>query len=116
MIYSEKDPFNGADRYDVLINEEDAKELGIANHEAIVVYNQYGTFQGRAKYADTRRGNISVYWPEGNVLLQKGIYEQFAGIPEYNIGVTVEKADTFHAKKDMNYVEKRLEDMEQEIS
>lgn len=116
MIYSEKDPFNAADRYDVLIHPEDAKELGILEGEAIVVYNQYGTFQGKARFADTRRGNISVYWPEGNVLLQKGIYEQFAGIPEYNISVVVEKADTYNAQKDINYLEKRMDDLEQEIS
>ncbi|VEF48577.1 formate dehydrogenase subunit alpha [Bacillus freudenreichii] len=116
MIYSEKDPFNAADRYDVLIHAEDAKELGILDGDAIVVYNRYGTFQGKAKFADTRRGNISVYWPEGNVLLQKGIYEQFAGIPEYNIGVVVEKADTYNAQKDIKYLEKRVDDLEQEIS
>ncbi|RST75330.1 formate dehydrogenase [Siminovitchia acidinfaciens] len=116
MIYSEKDPFNAADRYDVLIHAEDAKELGILDGDAIVVYNRYGTFQGKAKFADTRRGNISVYWPEGNVLLQKGIYEQFAGIPEYNIGVVVEKADTYNAQKDIKYLEERVDDLEQEIS
>ncbi|MBS4193822.1 FdhF/YdeP family oxidoreductase [Lederbergia citri] len=116
MIYSETDPFNDAERYDVLIHSDDAQALGILDGETIVVHNKYGTFQGKAKYADTRRGNISVYWPEGNVLIQKGVYEKHAGIPEYNASVTVEKADLYLSQKDKKYVEKRIEDLEQDIS
>jgi molybdopterin-dependent oxidoreductase alpha subunit len=115
MIYSEKDPFNDADRYDVLINPEDGRTLGLTEGEAIVVYNRYGTFHGRAKFASVASGNIQVYWPEGNCLLPKGVYEPYAGIPEYNTAVIVEKAETFHAFKDTKYVEKRVEELETEI-
>ncbi|WP_199617055.1 FdhF/YdeP family oxidoreductase [Paenibacillus alkalitolerans] len=116
MIYSDTDPFNGADRCDVLIHAEDAREAGIKDGEAVVVYNRCGTFHGRAKYADTRRGNVQVYWPEGNVLVPKGVYEPHAGIPEYNTVVAVEKAETFHAFKDTKYVEKRIEELEMDVS
>lgn len=115
MIYSNTDPFNNADRYDVLINAEDARELRIAEGEAIVVYNGYGTFQGRAKFEATKRGNIQVHWPEGNVLIPKGVYEKFAGIPEYNTAVKIEKADTFHANKDIKYKERAIEDFEMNV-
>lgn len=115
MIYGEKDAFNNADRYDILINEADANELNIIEGDAIVAYNKFGVYHGRAKYADTREGNIQVYWPEGNVLIPKGVYEKYAGIPEYNTGVVVEKAETFHAQKDTKYVEKRIEDLEMDI-
>ncbi|SEC28471.1 FdhF/YdeP family oxidoreductase [Paenibacillus sp. GP183] len=116
MIYSDKDPFNNADRYDILIHPNDAKELNITEGEAIVAYNKFGTFHGRAKFADTRSGNLQVYWPEGNVLIPKGVYETYAGIPEYNTAVIVEKAETYHAQKDMKYVEKRIEELEMEVS
>ncbi len=112
MIYSKTDPVNAADRYDVLINPADAKSIGIRDGEAVVVYNKYGTFHGRAKYAETKQGNIQVYWPEGNVLIPKGVYEKFAGIPEYNTAAVVEKAETYHACKDTKYVEKRIEELE----
>ncbi|MGG2483068.1 FdhF/YdeP family oxidoreductase [Brevibacillus borstelensis] len=115
MVYSERDPFNDADRYDVLIHPEDAKSLHIREGEPIVVYNQFGTFQGKAKYADTLQGNIQVYWPEGNVLIPKGVYEKYAGIPEYNTTVKVEKADRFTAGKDLKYAEKRVEDLEVDV-
>lgn len=115
MIYSERDPFNGADRYDVLMFREDAEKLGIQDGEAVVVYNRHGLFQGRAKVENVKQGNIAVYWPEGNSLFPKGVYEQYAGIPEYNTTVIVEKAETFYAQKDVKYKEKRIEELEMEV-
>ncbi|UUZ97441.1 hypothetical protein LJK87_25730 [Paenibacillus sp. P25] len=75
MIYSDTDPFNGADRYDVLIHPEDAAALQLQEGDALVAYNRYGTFHGRVKPADVKQGNIELHWPEGNVLIPKGVYE-----------------------------------------
>ena len=86
MIYSKKDPFNDADRYDVMINPKDAEALYMKN--------------------------AAVYWPEGNVLIPKGMYESHAKIPEYNTEVIIEKAETFHSRKDQRYVEKRIKELE----
>ncbi|MEH7386528.1 FdhF/YdeP family oxidoreductase [Bacillus sp. JJ1521] len=110
MIYQEVDPFNGAGRYDVLINPQDAKELSMVEGDAIVVHNGFGVFQGKAKFADIARKNLGVFFPEGNFLLPKGRYEKFAGIPDYNIAVYVEKAERFNARKDTQYQEKEIED------
>ncbi|BCB02480.1 FdhF/YdeP family oxidoreductase [Bacillus sp. KH172YL63] len=116
MVYKETDPFNNAERYDVLINKEDAQELSVAEGEGIVLHNGYGVFQGRAKFVDIAKGNIEVHFPEGNCLLPKGRYEQFSKIPDYNIAITVEKADRYTAKKDVNYLEKRIDDLEMEVN
>jgi len=110
MIYKEVDPFNGAGRYDVLINPLDAKELRVADGEAIVVHNGFGVFQGKAKLADIARKNLGVHFPEGNFLLPRGRYEKYAGIPDYNIAVYVEKAERFNARKDTQYQEKEIAD------
>ncbi|RSK52928.1 FdhF/YdeP family oxidoreductase [Bacillus canaveralius] len=115
MVYSDKDSFNGADRYDIVMNAEDAAKLRINQGDTVVAYNQFGTYQGRAKFEDIKSGNIAVYWPEGNVLLPKGVYEKYSQIPEYNTGVILEKADTFHAQKDRKYVEKRVEELEMSV-
>ncbi|HZG60097.1 MAG TPA: FdhF/YdeP family oxidoreductase [Anoxybacillus sp.] len=115
MIYSDKDPFNAADRYDILMHEKDAAKLGIREGESIVAYNRHGMMQGRAKFADVKQGNIAVYWPEGNVLIPKGVYETYAQIPEYNTIAIIEKAETFHAQKDQKYVEKRIEELEMSV-
>ncbi len=116
MIYDTTDPFNDADRHDVLINEEDAIELGICEGDSVVVYNRYGTFYGRARFVDVKRGNIELYWPEANLLIPKGVYETFARIPEYNTQAILEKSETFHAHKDTKYVEKRVEELETDVS
>ncbi|WNS73771.1 FdhF/YdeP family oxidoreductase [Bacillus sp. DTU_2020_1000418_1_SI_GHA_SEK_038] len=116
MVYSETDPFNGADRYDILMNADDAEKLNIREGDAIVAFNSYGSYQGRAKFEDVRAGNIAVFWPEGNVLLPKGVYEKYAEIPEYNTTIILEKAETFHAQKDRKYVEKRIEELEMSMS
>jgi molybdopterin-dependent oxidoreductase alpha subunit len=115
MIYSATDPFNAADRFDVLLCVEDAKKLAITQGDAVVAYNQHGTFHGRAKLVDIAPGNLELYWPEGNVLLPKGVYEPHAGIPEYNTAVILEKAETYFALKDKRYLEKRIEELETEI-
>lgn len=115
MVYSETDPFNGAGRYDVLINRDEAENLAIGDGDAIVAYNRYGIFHGRAKLEDIAPGNIELYWPEGNVLLPKGVYEPHAGIPEYNAAVVVEKADSYHALKDTRYVERRIEELQLDL-
>lgn len=116
MVYNEIDPLNGAERYDVLMNQDDARKLSIAEGEGVVVYNGFGVFQGRAKYADISRGNLGVHFPEGNFLLPKGRYEKYAGIPDYNIAVSLEKAERFNARKDTQYLEKVIPDLETEVS
>ncbi|WP_227939636.1 FdhF/YdeP family oxidoreductase [Alkalihalobacillus deserti] len=110
MVYSEHDSFNGSDRYDVLMNEEDAKELSITERELVVVYNQHGVFTGKARFVDIAKGNLEVHFPEGNFLLPKGVYEKFSKIPSYNVAVKVEKAERFNARKDTQYLEKPTDD------
>lgn len=112
MIYHETDPFNDADRYDLLLNEKDAAALGIKEGDPVVAFNQYGTFHGRAKFVEIKTGNVEVHWPEGNALIPKGVYEKYAGIPEYNTAVILEKAETYFAHKDTKYAEKRVEELE----
>jgi molybdopterin-dependent oxidoreductase alpha subunit len=115
MVYKETDPFNNAERYDVLINAEDAHGLSIAEGEGIVIHNSFGVFQGKAKYADISKGNLGVHFPEGNFLLPKGRYEKLAKIPDYNVTVKVEKADRYNARKDTKYVERRIEDLDMSV-
>lgn len=114
MIYSEFDPFNAAERDDVLMNAEDALIHDINEGDPIVVYNQFGMHKGNAKFVAIRKGNVELHWPEGNVVLPQGVYEEHAGIPEYNTSVIIEKADSFYAHKDTKYAEKRVEELELE--
>lgn len=115
MVYKEVDPLNGAGRYDILMSPIDGQKLSIAEGEGIVVYNGFGIFQGTAKFVDIAQGNLEVHFPEGNYLLPRGRYEKFAGIPDYNITVNVEKAERYNARKDTQYLEKPIADLETEV-
>lgn len=116
MIYSDSDPFNDANRYDVLMNESDGKKHNIKEGEAVVIYNQHGSFNGKAKFVQLKSGNIELHWPEGNVLIPKGVYEEHAKIPEYNTAAILEKAETYYANKDTKYVEQRIDELDTEPS
>lgn len=106
MVYGEKDSFNGGSRHDILLSAKDAEACGVADGEAIVLHNANGTMYGTAKPAEILPGNLAVCFPEGNVLFPMGVYDGPAGIPEYNIGVTLEKAEHFRQRKDKKFSKK----------
>ncbi|CAG7615536.1 FdhF/YdeP family oxidoreductase [Paenibacillus allorhizosphaerae] len=92
MIYGEKDSFNGAGRRDVLMNAEDGRTLGLSEGDSVVVRNDHGEFHGTTKFGRMQAGNIALFWPEGNCLMPKGVYEPYSNIPEYNTTAVVEKS------------------------
>ena len=112
MIYGDQDAFNHMNRYDVLVSENDARKEGLENGEAVVLYNKNCVFQGFVKYADIKDGNLGVHFPEGNFLVEKGIYESFVEMPDYVTDVKMEKADHFNANKDRQYLEKSVPELE----
>ncbi len=112
MIYGDQDAFNNMGRYDVLVSETDARREGLEDGEAVVLYNKNGVFQGFVKYAAIKDGNIGVQFPEGNFLVEKGIYENFVEMPDYVTDVKMEKADHFNANKDRQYLEKSIPELE----
>src|SRR5699024_4833224 len=47
-----------------------------------------------------------------DALIHKGIYENFAEMPDYTVDVKLEKADHFNANKDRQYYERPVADLE----
>ena len=94
LIYAENDPLNGAPRDAVLMNRSDAAELDLQPNAPIILRNEIGRFEGRVFLAPIARGNLQVHWPEGNVLISRGITDPDGGVPDYNTRVRVEKATT----------------------
>jgi len=93
MVHRDRDPLTGAHREDVLINSEDARRLGLADGDAIRLKSNAGQMRGRCLVAAIAVGNAQVHWPEGNVLLERGLCDPECGIPDYNTMVEVEKID-----------------------
>ncbi len=92
LIYAETDPLNGAPRDAVLMNSEDAADLKVKQNEGITLSNEIGRFEGRVFLAPIARGNLQVHWPEGNVIIRRGVADPSGGVPDYNARVRVEKA------------------------
>ena len=91
LIYDEIDPMTGAARDSVFMNPEDAAELHLVNNDRVVLTSEPGKFEGRVFLAPIARGNLQVFWPEGNVLIKRGVVDALGGVPDYNAQVRVEK-------------------------
>jgi len=89
MIHGEVDFLLGARRDDVLISAEDAKTLGVADGDEVLLSNPLGSYRGRVHVAPIRPRNLQIYWPEGNVLIRRGVVDPRCEMPDYNALVTI---------------------------
>jgi molybdopterin-dependent oxidoreductase alpha subunit len=91
IVHRDRDPLNGARRDDVLMNEEDARRLGLSGGDAVLVRSEVGELRGCCRIAPIAHGNIQVHWPEGNVLVKRGVRDPECGIPDFNALVEVRR-------------------------
>lgn len=84
LIYAEIDPINGAPRDAVLMNPDDASALHLIQNDRIALTNELGRYEGRVFVAPIACGNLQIHWPEGNVIIQRGVLEPTGGVPDYN--------------------------------
>jgi molybdopterin-dependent oxidoreductase alpha subunit len=92
MVHGDRDPLTGASRRDILISAEDAARLGVEDGEKLILRRGEVSFQGRARIAPIKPGNLQVHWPEGNVLVPRESCDPEAGVPSYNALVTAERS------------------------
>jgi molybdopterin-dependent oxidoreductase alpha subunit len=92
IVHQQRDPLNGARREDVLLSAPDAQSLGLADGDAIILRNEVGELRGRCRIAPIAPGNVQAHWPEGNVLIRRGVCDPECGIPDYNATVIIERA------------------------
>jgi molybdopterin-dependent oxidoreductase alpha subunit len=90
MVQHARDPLTGARREDVLISDEDAQRLGIKDGDQILLRSEVGELRGRCRVAPITPGNVETHWPEGNVLIRRGVSDPECGIPDYNALVEIE--------------------------
>jgi molybdopterin-dependent oxidoreductase alpha subunit len=92
LIYEEIDPLTGAARDAVFMHPEDAAELHLARGDRVELVSEVGRYSGRIHPVLMARGNLQVHWPEGNVLIRRGVVDQVGGVPDYNAWVEVVRA------------------------
>jgi anaerobic selenocysteine-containing dehydrogenase len=92
IVWGERDRLTGSRRRDeVFMNPADARRLGLAQGDAILLRSPIGELRGRVRLADIREGNLQAHWPEGNVLIERR-YDPVSAEPDYNTTVEVLKA------------------------
>src|SRR5438876_2525315 len=92
LIYAEVDPLNGASRDAVLMNPDDAALLHLMQNDVVVLKSDVGSFTGRVFLAPIARGNLQIHWPEGNVIIRRGVVDAAGGVPDYNARVQLERS------------------------
>ena len=58
---------------------------------AIALVNDLGRYEGRVFLAPIAPGNLQVHWPEGNVIIRRGVVDKLGGVPDYNAVVRIER-------------------------
>jgi predicted molibdopterin-dependent oxidoreductase YjgC len=99
MIQGEVDPLLGAGRRDVLMAQEDAAVLKLQEGDEVDLSNELGSYRGRLRFAPIRPRNIQIYWPEGNVLIRRGIVDPACEMPDYNALVRIEPVPTSEMRR-----------------
>ncbi len=77
----------------MLISAEDATKLNLRPEEPVLLTNELGQFEGRVWIVPIAAGNLQIHWPEGNVLIQHGIWDPAGGVPDYNARVRLIKRE-----------------------
>lgn len=91
LVFADVDPLNGAPRDAVLMNEEDAGRLHLKRGDPVELVNEQGRLAGRAWPAPLAPGHLQVHWPEGNILIPRGVVDAGGGVPDYNATVRLER-------------------------
>jgi molybdopterin-dependent oxidoreductase alpha subunit len=89
MVQNHHDPLTGAFRDSILISREDAKEMHLRDGDIITLINDQGQFTGRTKISAITPKNIQLHWPEGNILLKRGVLDPEVLIPDFNAVVRI---------------------------
>ena len=91
ITYGDSDPLTrGAQRHAVLIDERDMARAGLDEGAQVLVHSAHGQMEGTVRSAPCRPGSVQVFWPEGNVLLDRR-YDPRSGEPDYATTVRVER-------------------------
>jgi len=78
------DPLNGAPRDAVLMSERDASRMGLHHGQRVTLRNDLGELACSVFLAPIAPGNLQVHWPEGNIIIARGVVERDGGVPDYN--------------------------------
>ena len=92
-LYAETDPLPGADRDALCMAPADAERRGLVQNQRIALVNDLGRYEGRVFLAELAPGNLQVLWPEGNIIIRRGVVDAGGGVPDYNAMARIETVE-----------------------
>ena len=93
MVWKRRDPLTGADRDALFMAAEDIERLGLADGAAVLVRSGTGEVGARIKVSPIRPGNVQMFFPEANPLIEAGRRDPVALVPDYNALVEIVRVD-----------------------
>ena len=82
MVFADADPLTGAARDALFISAKDAAALGLAEGAPVAVRSATGEVRARARIAPVRPGNVQMFWPECNPLIEAGVRDPDSKVPD----------------------------------
>ena len=74
VVYDEEDLYRGNTRRDVvMLSAADARSLGVGEGDPVTVASGTGSYAAVAAIVDIRPGNVAMYYPEANVLVDRSL-------------------------------------------
>ena len=95
IIYEENDSYRGVtNRWTVLLNQQDALELGVSEGATVDISSDYGEMRGvEVKLFNLPQGCIAAYYPEANVLSSR-LTDPRSHTPQFkSIAVSVSRCE-----------------------
>jgi molybdopterin-dependent oxidoreductase alpha subunit len=89
MVWRDVDPITGAGRDALFISAADAARLGVAEGDEVLVRSESGEVRARVKLAALRDGNVQLFFPEANPLLDPTRRDPVGLVPDYNAEVAI---------------------------
>lgn len=90
MVWSDRDPLTGASRDALLIAAADMERLGLNDRDPVTVTSRFGTVPARIHVASLHEGDVQMFFPEANPLLDPARRDEEAQVPDYGTLVHVE--------------------------
>jgi molybdopterin-dependent oxidoreductase alpha subunit len=89
MVWRDVDPITGAGRDALFVSAADARRLGVAEGDEVAVRSATGEVRARVKLAALRDGNVQMFFPEANPLLDPTRRDPVGLVPDYNAEVAI---------------------------
>ncbi len=93
VVYDEEDLYRGNKRRDVvMMAEEDAKRLSLAEGDPVRVTSDAGEMVVHVAIVPIRAGNVAMYYPEANAIVPRRLDERSKTPAFKSVAVRIEKA------------------------